>query len=94
MDMEGMDMCPKHGKEKKKIEIYCKDHSKFCCIECRVKHKKCNRVEKIANATADKWSELHALKQSLLTLESGADAIIAECKHSETGLIESIAKIS
>ncbi|KAH3870639.1 hypothetical protein DPMN_033827 [Dreissena polymorpha] len=94
VDMEGMDMCPEHGKDKKKIEFYCKDHSKFCCIECRVKHKKCDSVEKLADATADKWSELHALKQALLTLESGADAIIAECKHSETGFNESIAKIS
>ncbi|KAH3803616.1 hypothetical protein DPMN_131881 [Dreissena polymorpha] len=94
MDMEGMDMCPEHAKEKKKIEFYCEDHSKFCCIGCMVKHKKCGRVEKLVDATTDKWSELHALKQSLLTLESRADAIIAECKHSETGLNESIAKIS
>ncbi|XP_052214869.1 uncharacterized protein LOC127833573 isoform X2 [Dreissena polymorpha] len=91
VDMKGMDICPEHGKE---IEFSCKDHSKLCCSKCVLIHRKCDHVEEIASASEQERPKLQALQQSMIKLQSEAEAIIADCKQSETCLNESIANIS
>ncbi|KAH3803485.1 hypothetical protein DPMN_131746 [Dreissena polymorpha] len=91
LDMKGMDKCHEHGRE---IEFFCQDHSKLCCLSCVLIHRKCDKLDEIAKVSRQTRSDLQALKQSLIKMQSEADAIIADCKQSETGLNESIAKIS
>ncbi|KAH3807835.1 hypothetical protein DPMN_136183 [Dreissena polymorpha] len=91
VDMKGMDICPEHGKE---VEFFCQDHSKLCCSKCVLIHRKCDQVDEIASASGQERPQLQALHQSMIKLQSEADAIIADCKQSKTGLNESIAKIS
>ncbi|XP_052215021.1 E3 ubiquitin-protein ligase TRIM22-like [Dreissena polymorpha] len=91
IDMKGMDKCHEHGRD---IEFFCQDHSKLCCSSCVLIHRKCDQVDEIAKVSMQTRPELAAFKQSLIKLQSDADAIIAECKQSETVLNESIAKIS
>ncbi|KAH3804932.1 uncharacterized protein LOC127834847 [Dreissena polymorpha] len=91
LDMKGMDKCHEHGRE---IEFFCQDHSKLCCLSCVLIHRKCDKLDEIAKVSRQTRPDLQALKQSLIKMQSEADAIIADCKQSETGLNESIAKIS
>ncbi|XP_052222638.1 keratin, type I cytoskeletal 9-like isoform X1 [Dreissena polymorpha] len=91
LDMKGMDKCHEHGRE---IEFFCQDHSKLCCVSCVLIHRKCDQLDEIAKISRQIRPDLQAIKQSLIKLQSEADAIIADCKQSETGLNESIAKIS
>ncbi|KAH3704322.1 hypothetical protein DPMN_079378 [Dreissena polymorpha] len=91
VDMKGMDICPEHGKE---LEFFCQDHTKFCCSKCVLIHRKCDQVDEIANASGQERPKIQAFQQSMIKLQSKADAIIADCKQSETGLTESVAKIS
>ncbi|XP_052215154.1 uncharacterized protein LOC127833769 isoform X1 [Dreissena polymorpha] len=91
MDLKQMDTCHEHGRE---IEFFCQDHSKLCCSSCVLIHRKCDQVDEIAKVSRQTKPDLQTLKQSLIKLQSEADAIIAGCNQSETGLNESIAKIS
>ena len=91
LDMKGFDKCHEHARE---IEFFCQDHSKLCCLSCVVIHRKCDQLDEIAQVSRQTRPDLQAIKQSLIKLRTEADAIIAECKQSETGLNESIAKIS
>ncbi|XP_052215153.1 uncharacterized protein LOC127833768 [Dreissena polymorpha] len=91
LDMKGMDKCHEHGRE---IEFFCQDHSKLCCLSCVLIHRKCDKLDEIAKVSRQTRPDLQALKQSLIKMQSEADAFIADCKQSETGLNESIAKIS
>ncbi|XP_052216614.1 uncharacterized protein LOC127834639 isoform X2 [Dreissena polymorpha] len=91
VDMKGMDKCQEHDKE---IEFFCHDHAKLCCSKCVLIHRKCDLLDEIANVCGQKRHELQAVKQSLINLQSEADSIITDFKHSETGLNESISKIS
>ncbi|KAH3803762.1 uncharacterized protein LOC127834144 [Dreissena polymorpha] len=89
--MKGFDKCHEHARE---IEFFCQDHSKLCCLSCVVIHRKCDQLDEIAQVSRQTRPDLQAIKQSLIKLRTEADAIIAECKQSETGLNQSIAKIS
>ncbi|KAH3804124.1 hypothetical protein DPMN_132406 [Dreissena polymorpha] len=91
LDMKGMDKCHEHARE---IVFFCHDHSKLCCLSCVLIHRKCDQLDDIAKVYRRARPDLQALKQSLIKMQSEADAIIADCKQSETGLNESIAKIS
>ncbi|KAH3810576.1 hypothetical protein DPMN_138969 [Dreissena polymorpha] len=91
IDMNGMDKCHDHGRD---IEFFCQDHSKLCCSSCVLIHRKCDQVNEIAKVSERSGPQLHVFKQLLIKLQSEAEAIIAECKQSETSLNESIAKIS
>ncbi|KAH3803899.1 hypothetical protein DPMN_132170 [Dreissena polymorpha] len=91
LDMKGMDKCHEHAR---KIVFFCQDHSKLCCLSCVHIHRKCDQLDEIAQVSGQTQTDLQAIKQSLIKLRTEADAIIAECKQSETGLNESIAKIS
>ncbi|KAH3870604.1 hypothetical protein DPMN_033792 [Dreissena polymorpha] len=86
-----MDKCHAHARE---IEFFCQDHSKLCCLSCVLIHRKCDQLDEIVKVSRQTRPDLQALKQSLIKLQAEADAIIAECKQSETGFNESIAKIS
>ncbi|KAH3870542.1 hypothetical protein DPMN_033731 [Dreissena polymorpha] len=91
IDMKGMEKCHEHARE---IEFFCQDHSKLCCLSCVLIHRKCDQLDEIVKVSRQSRPNLQPLKQSLIKLQSEADDIIAECKQSETGLNESIAKIS
>ncbi|KAH3809451.1 hypothetical protein DPMN_137820 [Dreissena polymorpha] len=91
IDMKGIDKCHKHERE---IEFFCQDHSKLCCSSCVLIHRKCDQVDEIAKVSRQARPELQALKQTLIKLQSEADAIIADCEQSETDVNESFAKIS
>ncbi|XP_052222643.1 uncharacterized protein LOC127838718 isoform X6 [Dreissena polymorpha] len=91
LDMKGMDKCHEHARE---IEFFCQDHSKLCCLSCVLIHRKCDQLDEIAKVSRQTRPELQALKHSLIKLQSEADDFLADCKQSETGLNESIAKIS
>ncbi|KAH3803575.1 uncharacterized protein LOC127834467 [Dreissena polymorpha] len=91
IDMKGMDKCHEHAR---KIVFFCQDHSKLCCLSCVHIHRKCDQLDEIAQVSRQSRPDLQAIKQSFIKLRTEADAIIAECTQSETGLNESIAKIS
>ncbi|XP_052265918.1 uncharacterized protein LOC127868311 isoform X3 [Dreissena polymorpha] len=91
LDMKGFDKCHEHARE---IEFFCQDHSKLCCLSCALIHRKCDQLDEIAKVSTQIRPDLQGIKQSLIKLQSEADAILADCKQSETGLNESIAKIS
>ncbi|XP_052265888.1 E3 ubiquitin-protein ligase TRIM56-like isoform X3 [Dreissena polymorpha] len=91
LDMKGMDKCHEHARE---IEFFCQDHSKLCCLSCVLIHRKCDQLDEIVKVSRQTRPELQALKHSLIKLQSEADDFLADCKQSETGLNESIAKIS
>ncbi|KAH3805290.1 hypothetical protein DPMN_133588 [Dreissena polymorpha] len=91
VDMKGLEICQEHGME---IYFFCHDHSKLCCSKCVLTHRKCDRLDEIAKAFEQKRPNLQAVKQSLIKFQSEADAIIEDCKHAESGLNDSIAKIS
>ncbi|KAH3805128.1 hypothetical protein DPMN_133425 [Dreissena polymorpha] len=91
IDMKGMDKCHEHARE---IEFFCQDHYKLCCVSCVLIHRKCDQLDEIAKVSRQTRPDLQALKQSLIKMQSEADAMIADCKQSETGFNESIAKIS
>ncbi|KAH3803842.1 hypothetical protein DPMN_132110 [Dreissena polymorpha] len=91
IDMKGMDKCHEHGRD---IEFFCQDHSSLCCSSCVLIHRKCDQVDEIAKVSRQTRTELQALKQSLIKLQSEAESIRADFEQSETGLNESIAKIS
>ncbi|KAH3804485.1 hypothetical protein DPMN_132772 [Dreissena polymorpha] len=89
--MNGMDKCSEHGKG---FEFYCEDHFKLCCTICVIAHRKCDKLDDIASISRQKLAQPHGLKQSLLKLKSDADAIVAECKHSEEELNASVEDVS
>ncbi|KAH3870552.1 hypothetical protein DPMN_033740 [Dreissena polymorpha] len=89
--MKGFDKCQEHARE---IVFFCQDHSKLCCLSCVLIHRKCDQLDEIAKVSTQTRPDLQGIKQSLIKLQSEADAIIADCEQSETGLNESIAKIS
>ncbi|KAH3805291.1 hypothetical protein DPMN_133589 [Dreissena polymorpha] len=91
VDMKGLEICQEHGME---IYFFCHDHSKLCCSKCVLTHRKCDRMDEIVTAFEQKRPDLQAVKQSLIKFQSEADAIIEDCKHAESGLNDSIAKIS
>ncbi|XP_052265912.1 uncharacterized protein LOC127868310 isoform X2 [Dreissena polymorpha] len=91
LDMKGFDKCQEHARE---IVFFCQDHSKLCCLSCVLIHRKCDQLDEIAKVSTQTRPDLQGIKQSLIKLQSEADAIIADCEQSETGLNESIAKIS
>ncbi|KAH3870487.1 hypothetical protein DPMN_033675 [Dreissena polymorpha] len=91
LDMKGFDKCHEHARE---IVFFCQDHSKLCCLSCVLIHRKCDQLDEIAKVSTQTRPDLQGIKQSLIKLQSEADAIIADCEQSETGLNESIAKIS
>ncbi|KAH3803823.1 hypothetical protein DPMN_132091 [Dreissena polymorpha] len=91
IDIKGMDKCHEHGRD---IEFFCQDHYKQCCSSCVLIHRKCDQVDEIAKVSRQTRTELQALEQSLIKLQSDAESIQADCEQSETGLNESIAKIS
>ncbi|KAH3803799.1 hypothetical protein DPMN_132067 [Dreissena polymorpha] len=82
IDMKGLDKCHEHEQE---IEFFCQDHLKLCCSSCVLIHRKCDQLDEKAKVSMHARPELQALQQSLIKLQSEADAIKAECEQSKTG---------
>ncbi|XP_052087665.1 transcription intermediary factor 1-beta-like [Mytilus californianus] len=86
------DYCSIH--ETKRLEVYCFDHSKPCCVSClNLDHRKCENVQNIDDIEDLEPENIENLESELLTLRNKLKKIAEKKRESRQKLLSSFEAI-